>query len=75
MISHPVEWLAAANAVIDRGTLERRLGVNSRYGEVSYQYGPRVRDWPVQFSELLAYAEERVLSSMLALRTAQGLMS
>lgn len=55
-IAHPEEWHAFANAVIERGRLERHVG----------------REFPRGYVEGLAYAEDRVFDTQRALRIVMG---
>ena len=72
MILHPTEWHAYVDALIERGHMEKRLGVHHRYGTLSSVYGTDVRRWPAKMVEELAYAEECVRTTEAALLQAQG---
>lgn len=64
-VEHPVEWNAFADAVIERGRLESRAGMYSTW---LYHW----REFPREYVEELAYAEDRVLTTQKALRRAMG---
>lgn len=71
-LTHPDEWLAFCHAIIDRGRVEQALGVDHRFGSVSFVSGTDVHHWPVDATHRLALAEDRVWETQRTLRIAQG---